>query len=163
MLLPQATGSWSISVCFISLICDQPPKILIFVKGSNLVTQIIQNFNYPAAHCFSVIYIMQLWVNMMIQHSLGFEVTPLLSTRIIFYSWFLFIAVYRQNAHLRGAWASDKEATQERSVSLSLSGLLSACNTSHGRRQPYTCLFLTLVCADKASRSSRWDVPADAG
>lgn len=163
MLLPQATGSWSISVCFISLICDQPQNFLIFVTSSNLMTQMIQNFNYPAAHCFSVICIIQLWVNMTIQHSLGFEVTPLLSTRIIFYSWFLFIAVGRQNAHFRGAWASDKEATQERSVSLSLSGLLSARNTSHSRRRPYTCLFLTPVCADRASRGSRWGVPADAG
>lgn len=62
-----------------------------------------QNFNYPAAHCFWVICIMQLWVNMMIQHSLGVEATPLLSTRIILYSWFLFIAVGRQNAHFTGA------------------------------------------------------------
>lgn len=71
--LPRAIGSLSVVSLFNLTHAGNPD----FVKSSDLIPQITQNFNDPAALYFPVVCIMQLWANVMIQHLLELEAAPL--------------------------------------------------------------------------------------
>lgn len=140
-----------------------PVKPWISAPNVSLVSQISlhkwlkiaqDGFHYPAMRSFSVICILQLWVNKIIQHWLRVCSEVLVLWKDCFLQLFHLYYTSETKSRFRGAWTSDRTFCP-----LSLSGF-----------QLLTCLTVLhlfswhkeLVSPDPASWSRRGAAPADA-